>query len=75
MVSTKNCKTHCRAIIYSDINDFNSGENGIEIIIPNTKEDVLSSLGYINLQGSGIYFVELTDVKCLSKGVIPDGKK
>lgn len=75
MTETKNCKTCCKVVIYSNIADFNGAEDGVEIILPVTKEDLLRKLGYINYERSGIYFLELTDVKCLNKGVIPDGEK
>ena len=34
MISIKNCKTKCKAVIYSTIEDFNVAENGVEIILP-----------------------------------------
>ena len=75
MISIKNCKTKCKAVIYSTIEDFNVAENGVEIILPFEKEKFLETLGYVNLEGSGIYFIELTDVKCLSEVASTDGKE
>ena len=72
---TRNCKTICKAVIYNDIQDFNNDENGVEVIIPIEKEKLLESLGYIDLDESGIYFIQLTDAKCLCEVKLANGKE